>query len=310
MATINGSPGNDNLTGTAGDDILIGGAGADHLDGGAGEDAASYINSAIGLNIFLANDAPAASAATGEAAGDTYHSIEDVIGSNFGDFIAGDNGDNKLYGMGGDDSMYGWAGTNFFFGGDGIDNLVGGPGIDIMDGGPGEDMISYQLSPSGVTVSMLAPSINTGEAAGDRYINMENLTGSEHDDILWADNHAGVQLIGLGGNDELHGGAAFTTFIPGAGADKIFGGAGGGIIDYEIATAGVVASLANPSVNTGDAAGDQYFGPVHDLAGSAFVDTLIGDGNNNNMLGLSGNDTMMAGAGNDTLTGGAGGRPL
>src|SRR5947209_6338285 len=105
MATINGSPGNDNLTGTAGDDILNGGAGADHLDGGAGEDAATYINSPVGLNIFLVNDAAPSTAATGEAAGDTYHSVEDVIGSNFADFIAGDNSDNKLYGMGGDDSM-------------------------------------------------------------------------------------------------------------------------------------------------------------------------------------------------------------
>src|SRR3954453_2778956 len=306
MATINGSPGNDNLTGTAGDDILNGGAGADHLDGGAGEDAATYINSPTGVNVYLINDGTPATAASGEAAGDTYHSIEDIIGSNFSDFIAGDSGDNRLYGMGGDDSMYGWGGTNFFFGGDGIDNIVGGPGTDIMDGGPGEDMISYQLSPSGVTVSMLDPSINTGEAAGDRYINMEDLTGSEHDDILWADNHFGVQLIGLGGNDELHGGTQFTNFIPGSGADKIFAGAGGGLIDYETAMSGVTVSLLNPAINTGDAAGDQYFGPVHDLAGSGFADTLIADSNNNNMLGLAGNDTMTAGAGNDTLTGGPG----
>ena len=153
---------------------------------------------------------------------------------------------------------------------------------------------------------LLNPAINTGEAAGDSYVNMEDLTGSEHDDVLWADNRFGVQLIGLGGNDQLHGGTEFTTFIPGAGADTIFAGAGGGLIDYEIATTGLVASLANSSINTGDAAGDQYFGPVHDLAGSPFADTLIGDGNNNNMLGLSGNDTMTGGAGNDTLTGGPG----
>jgi len=297
MANINGGSGNDTLIGTAG---------ADHFDGGAGEDAASYINSPTGLNIYLVNDMAAQAAATGYASGDTYHSIEDIIGSNFNDFIAGDNGDNKLYGMGGDDSMYGWAGTNYFFGGDGTDNLVGGPGTDIMDGGPGEDMISYQLSPAGVTVSMLDPSINTGEAKGDSYVNMENLTGSEHDDILYGNNQPGTQLIGLGGNDELHGGTAFTTFIPGPGADKIFGGPGGGLIDYEIATSGLTASLANPAINTGDAAGDQYFGPVHDLAGTAYVDTLIGDANNNNLLALAGNDTVSGGAGNDTVTGGPG----
>jgi len=305
MATITGTSGNDNLTGTAADDILDGGAGADHLDGGAGEDAATYIHSPVGLNIYLLND-QAPGPATGEATGDTYHSIEDIIGTNFSDFIAGDNGDNKLYGMGGDDSIYGWAGTNYMFGGDGNDNLVGGPGTEIMDGGPGDDMVSYQLSPTGVTVSMADQSINTGEAKGDTYINMEDLTGSEHDDILYGDSRSGQQLIGLGGNDELHSGGGYTNFIGGSGADKMFGSAAGGLIDYETATSGLTASFANPSINTGDAAGDQYFGPIHDLAGSAFADTLIGDGNNNNMLGLSGNDTMQAGAGNDTLTGGPG----
>jgi len=208
--------------------------------------------------------------------------------------------------MGGNDSMFGWGGTNYMFGGDGNDNLVGGFGTEIMDGGPGEDMISYQLSSSGVTVSMVDPSINTGDAKGDTYVNMENLTGSEHDDILYGDGQPGQQLIGLGGNDELHSGGGFTTFIGGSGADKMFASAAGGLIDYEIATSGLIASLANPSINTGDAAGDQYFGPVHDLAGTGYADTLIGDGNNNNMLGLSGNDTIQAGAGNDTLTGGPG----
>src|ERR1043166_3494940 len=98
MANITGTASNDNLTGTAGDDVLEGGAGADHLDGGAGEDAATYIHSPTGVNVYLINDGAPANDATGEAHGDTYHSIEDIIGSNFGDFIAGDSGDNKLYG--------------------------------------------------------------------------------------------------------------------------------------------------------------------------------------------------------------------
>jgi Ca2+-binding RTX toxin-like protein len=93
-----------NITGGTGNDILEGGAGPDHFDGGAGEDAVTYIHSPTGLNIYLINDG-SPGPATGDAAGDTYHSIEDIIGSNFDDFIAGDPGDNKLYGMGGNDSM-------------------------------------------------------------------------------------------------------------------------------------------------------------------------------------------------------------
>src|SRR5436853_128163 len=144
-------------------------------------------------------------------------------------------------------------------GGTGNDILEGGAGPDHFDGGGGEDAVTYIHSPTGVNIYLIndgSPGPATGDAAGDTYHSI--------DDILYGDNRSGVQLIGLGGNDELHAGAGFTTFIGGAGADKMFAGAAGGLIDYEIATSGLTASLADPSINTGDAAGDQYFGPVHD----------------------------------------------
>ena len=54
-------------------------------------------------------------------------------------------------------------------------------------------------------------------------------------------------------------------------------GDGFDIASYETATSGVVASLTNSSINTGDAAGDTYI-LIEGLAGSAFDDTLIGTG--------------------------------
>ena len=70
------------------------------------------------------------------------------------------------------------------------------------------------------------------------------------------------------------------------------------VASYETATSGVVASLANPALNTGDAAGDTYV-LIEALLGSAFDDVLESD--NSGML-------LQGGAGNDTLIGGLIGR--
>ena len=170
-----GTAGGDALNGLGGDDTLNGGAGADVLDGGEGQDTATYINSSIGLIVILMQNGQR----TGEAAGDTYVSIENLIGSNFSDtFLAGDDGNNDLFGRLGNDSLYGWGGINNLFGDEGDDNLVGGPGTDHLDGGPDKDTASYQLSPVGLTVSLANPTLNTGEAAGDTYANIEDVTGT------------------------------------------------------------------------------------------------------------------------------------
>ena len=75
------------------------------------------------------------------------------------------------------------------------------------------------------------------------------------------------------------------------------GGAGIDSARYTNATGGVTASLANPAVNTGEAAGDSYIS-IEDLTGTAFNDTLIGDANHN-FLGRAGADVLNGGAGLD-----------
>jgi Ca2+-binding RTX toxin-like protein len=99
--TITGNGAVNELDGSLGNDSLDGGAGADRLDGGNGTDTASYAGSSAGVNVNLA----AGTATGGDAAGDTLISIENLIGSNFGDVLAGNAGANVLTGGAGADGF-------------------------------------------------------------------------------------------------------------------------------------------------------------------------------------------------------------
>jgi Ca2+-binding RTX toxin-like protein len=262
---ISGLGGNDTLQGFGGNDVLIGGTGADRLQGGLGTDTASYVNAAAGLCASLT---PAFVANTGDAIGDTYSSIENVTGSNFGDLLVGNAAVNRLTGLDGDDA------------------LAGSGGADVLDGGKGLDSASYFSSSVGVTVSLVPgtagnPSPNTGDAVGDIFKSIEGLIGSEFNDTLIG-NSANNRLIGANGDDIL---------IGGLGADVLVGAFGHDYASYAQATGGVRASLINAASNTGEAAGDTYFG-IERLIGSASGDTLIGDHFNNTLTGRGGADVL------------------
>ncbi|KPF83592.1 hypothetical protein IP78_01800, partial [Brevundimonas sp. AAP58] len=325
---LNGTAGNDVLVGTSGDDTLDGGDGDDLLEGGLGADAliggngidtVTYANATSGVRVFISGGGDP----LGEALGDTFSSIENVIGSAYADYISGNGLNNRLYGEGGDDTIFAFGGvgsTSYLYGGAGIDTLVGSLGIDIMDGGTGENTVSYFLSPTGLTISLVNPAANTGWAIGDSYTNIQDVIGSEFNDVIYGNSDFINQLQGQSGNDILYGvGATYTVLIGGSGADELHAGTGGNLIDYETALSGVIASMENPSINTGDAAGDTYFGLFgHDLAGSPFNDILYGDAGSNNIIGdpdvtvyqNTGVDQLYGGAGDDTLDGGGQGDRL
>ena len=82
-----------------GDDVLIGLGGADTLNGNDGNDTASYISSGDKIFVDLAYNL----AQGGDAEGDQFISIENVIGSAFNDKILGDEYDNLLSGGEGND---------------------------------------------------------------------------------------------------------------------------------------------------------------------------------------------------------------
>src|SRR5262245_29186269 len=77
------------------------------------------------------------------------------------------------------------------------------------------------------------------------------------------------------------------------------------IASYETASSGVVASLFNSALNTGDAAGDTYF-LIEGLLGSAFDDVLEGDKWGTLLEGGGGDDTLIGGFIDDTFDGGEG----
>jgi Ca2+-binding RTX toxin-like protein len=206
--TLAGANGDDTLNGGAGDDILSGGAGADTLIGGAGSDTASYQFSNAAVNISLKTGV----ATGGHAEGDSFNSVENLIGSAFSDALTGNGANNTLNGGAGNDTL---------LGGDGNDTLLGGAGADVHNGGTGFDTASYALSSAGVTVDLKNNTGAGGDAAGDTFISIEKIIGSKFNDILLGnglDNSfnggAGDDILqGAAGNDFLVGGAGNDTFV-------------------------------------------------------------------------------------------------
>ena len=303
-----------------GDDILIGGPGADVLNGGGGVNTASYQNAAAGVTADLV--APANN--TGEAAGDTYASIQNLTGSQFGDFLWGSFGANIIEGLGGNDYLFGRAGNDTLNGGAGDDVLEGGADADTLNGGADSNTASYSLSGPGLVVDLVATGKNTGDAAGDSYSSIQNLTGSGFADELWGsfganrlDGSGGHDtLFGRSGVDILNGGTGGDVLEGGADADQLNGGAGNNTASYALAGAGLTVDLISTGKNTGDAAGDT-FSSIQNVTGSTFSDDIWGTfganvldggvGGADRLQGRAGNDTLLGGDGNDRLDGGAGG---
>ncbi len=235
---LRGNQGADQLYGNEGNDTLLGGSGGDLLNGGAGTDTASYADSAFGVTANLAS--PWLNA--GDARGDTYASIENLTGSSAADVLTGDkfantlqglSGDDRLYGNGGDDILKGGEGVNILSGGWGNDTLMGGAGRfsgktwlgDRFEGQGGSDTVSYEEAKAGLIVSLSAPTTNTGEARGDRFFQIENLTGTGFNDTVSGDAGQNV-LRGGAGNDKLFGLAGNDTLAGGPGSDTLTGGSG------------------------------------------------------------------------------------
>lgn len=140
---------------------------------------------------------------------DFLYSIEDVIGTDFGDLIIGTDGANTLNGGDGADTILGGGGNDFLKGEFGNDEIWGEDGNDVITGGSGSDTVH---GGSGVDI------INTG-AGGD------DVSGGDDGDIIMTDSGADT-VHGDDGDDQIWGGSNADMLFGDAGDDTLWGGTG------------------------------------------------------------------------------------
>jgi Ca2+-binding RTX toxin-like protein len=129
-------------------------------------------------------------------------------------------------------TFVGKGGMDAFIGGSGNDVAIGGAGGDYLDGGAGtSNTLSYSTSLQGVTVNLGAGTSSGGDAAGDVFLNFQNLSGSAAGDVLVGSAGANT-IVGDAGNDYMFGAGGADLLIGGAGNDYLSGGAGNDIFYY------------------------------------------------------------------------------
>jgi len=250
-------------TGGAGNDVLPSFANTDTFDGGAGFNTVDYVHYGAAITINLADP----SQNTGNAVGDIYTNITNVIGTNYDDTLIGDSNNN---------------------------GLEGGAGADSLTGGGGTlDWASYIHAPEttsgiGITANLADPSQNTGDAFGDTYHGINSLIGSNYDDILVGDANDNY----LRGRD---------------GADMLIGGDGHDIADYRFGpavTVDLATPSNNTSVAIGDTYdsiegvrgsdfADHLYG--RDNSGSGYAESFEGRGGDDFIDGGGGFDRAVYG---------------
>ena len=311
-----------NLTGSYRSDILEGDGGDNVINGVGGypgyTDTVSYAHAGSGVTVSLALQGAAQD--TVGAGHDTLSNFQNILGSAFNDTLTGDSNDNTIDGGVGDDVLNGGGGVNTVSYasasagvtvslalqgtsqntiGDGADTLSnfqniigsafndvltgdasnntidGGGGDDVLNGGGGVNTVSFASAGAGVTVSLALQGTlqDTGGAGHDTLSNFQNVVGSAFNDTIEGDS----------GNNVLDGGGGNNT------------------VSYAHATAGVNVSLyyegssyyqTPPSAQDTGGAGVDTLVNFHNVIGSAFSDTIEGDGGTDVLDGGGGVNTI------------------
>lgn len=237
----------------------------------------------------------------------TWGGGQDTInGTLSSDMISGESGDDQLSGRGGNDLLIGGADN---------DTLLGGDGADFLNGGSGIDHAAYSDATAAVLIDLRDTARNTGFAAGDTYVSIEAVTGSNFNDTLYGDNSANTidgnsandliqgltgadTLTGSRGNDTVNGGGDNDLLYGNEGADTLFGGAQADTL---------FGGSGNDSLSGGTGADSIRGSDGNDtIVGGEQQDTLFGDGGADSINGNIGDDFLNGGLGADTLVGGFG----
>jgi VCBS repeat-containing protein len=256
-----------NFDGQGGNDTII----------GNGNTRIQYSQSLAAVTVDIA-----AGTAHGTAAGDvanvgtdTFSGVNAVMGSMFDDTLLGSNGN---------------------------ENFMGLAGNDYIDGRGGFDVAQYSnltYTTGAISVDMASGTVVGDASTGtDTLRSIEGVQGTIFDDTYAATGYGAAGALNVGNN------GTFNQFEGLGGNDTITGNGNTRVI-YANAAAAVTVDLSLGTAHgtaAGDAAGvgtDTFTGGVFSITGSAFGDTLIGDGNSNMFVGGGGNDSIDGGAGGD-----------
>ncbi len=297
--TLRGGPSRDHLYGLGGNDTLIGGLGADVLDGGDGIDTVDYRRSLQGVQVNLGFGFGVG----GHAAGDSFVSIENVIGSSYNDTLTGGAGKNVLKGGFGDDILIG-GGEDILWGERGEDDLRltaddDKPYQAEAHGGRGDDTITITGNAATAWGDENEDTITANGSLNRIYggAARDKITVNGDDNTVYGEDGNNV-LAANGNRNTLNGGEIYDRLVVVGGTGNVLYGNGGDDIIESYGSGNILRGGAGADEISAGEGGDMLY---DDDVANSDADTLIGGAGNDVFYSFGGADIIDGGAGIDTL---------